>query len=306
MTSTADTTQHPDVSEIADLAEGLLSPAQSAEVRQHLDGCPLCTDVHASLEEIRGLLGTFPGAMTMPADVAGRIDAALAAEAPPESTAPEPGPHVSRETSPASPQPEVKSGDRPAGHARGTTGPGRSRSSRRRRRTAVLGALVGVAAVGMTVLVIQTSTMSKGTSHKEASVSTSASDTREFSASNLRNRVQTLVSGTPASEQAETKIDRGRPLRDEDGGESPSRAPETPEVQRTPGIPPCVQLGTGRTDAPIAVEQGTYDGVSAYLVVLPDVVDLQQVQAYVIEADCVNNAPSSAGKVLLTDTFPRL
>ncbi len=37
MTSTADMTQHPDVSEISDLTEGLLSPSRSADLRQHLD-----------------------------------------------------------------------------------------------------------------------------------------------------------------------------------------------------------------------------------------------------------------------------
>lgn len=72
---------HPDVAEISDLAEGLLGPARSGEVRSHLDACALCADVRSSLDEIRGLLGTLPGPSRMPADVAGRIDAALAAEA---------------------------------------------------------------------------------------------------------------------------------------------------------------------------------------------------------------------------------
>ncbi|MFE4645751.1 anti-sigma factor family protein, partial [Streptomyces sp. NPDC056730] len=99
MTSTTDTAQHPDVSEISDLAEGLLSPSRSAAVRSHLDGCALCADVHDSLEEIRGLLGTLPGPPRMPADVAERIDAALAAEALLDATAPDENGDVSRETS---------------------------------------------------------------------------------------------------------------------------------------------------------------------------------------------------------------
>ncbi|MGW1135967.1 zf-HC2 domain-containing protein, partial [Streptomyces zhihengii] len=88
MTSSTDADRHPDVSEISDLTEGLLPPSRAAELRRHLDDCPLCADVHASLEEIRGLLGTLPGAGRMPADVAGRIDAALAAEALLSATAP--------------------------------------------------------------------------------------------------------------------------------------------------------------------------------------------------------------------------
>jgi hypothetical protein len=72
---------HPDVTEISDLTEGLLSTARAAEVRRHLDTCGPCADVLASLEEIRGLLGSVPEAVPMPDDVAQRIDAALTAEA---------------------------------------------------------------------------------------------------------------------------------------------------------------------------------------------------------------------------------
>ncbi|GAA3226948.1 hypothetical protein GCM10020256_37830 [Streptomyces thermocoprophilus] len=81
MTSTTDTAGHPDVTEISDFAEGLLPPSRTADLRRHLDACDLCADVHSSLEEIRGLLGTLPGPPKMPDDVAQRIDAALAAEA---------------------------------------------------------------------------------------------------------------------------------------------------------------------------------------------------------------------------------
>lgn len=66
MTTTTGTTEHPDVSEISDLTEGLLSPTRSVEVRAHLDGCSLCADVYESLEEIRGLLGSLPGPRACP------------------------------------------------------------------------------------------------------------------------------------------------------------------------------------------------------------------------------------------------
>ncbi|MFP3118592.1 hypothetical protein [Streptomyces sp. Iso 434] len=111
MTDATGDAGHPDVAEISDLAEGLLGPARSSEVRSHLDACALCADVRSSLEEIRSLLGTLPGPARMPADVAGRIDAALAAEAllgtmePGTRKAPQAGPteipdaDVSRETS---------------------------------------------------------------------------------------------------------------------------------------------------------------------------------------------------------------
>lgn len=95
MTSTTGTDEHPEVSEISDLTEGLLSPARTAALRAHLESCTLCADVFASLEEIRGLLGTLPGPVSMPAEIAGRIDAVLAAEALLNAT---PDPSVSRET----------------------------------------------------------------------------------------------------------------------------------------------------------------------------------------------------------------
>jgi anti-sigma factor RsiW len=178
VTSTTDTTGHPDVAEISDLTEGLLPPSRTAEVRRHLDECELCADVHDSLEEIRGLLGTMPGPPRMPAEIASRIDAALAAEALLGATAPETlaaptlvsasrvtsdedrkvgentGAHVSRETSPTA--------DRPSGRAHAATGPGRkdrkegkerNRGSRRGR--IVLGAVFTAAVLGAGSLFIQ-------------------------------------------------------------------------------------------------------------------------------------------------------
>lgn len=101
MTSTTDTAGHPDVAEISDLTEGLLPPDRSTDIRRHLDACELCADVHASLEEIRELLGSAPQAQRMPDDVAERIDAALTAEAilgtfaPDSADAPLSGPDAS-------------------------------------------------------------------------------------------------------------------------------------------------------------------------------------------------------------------
>lgn len=124
MTSTADTTQHPDVSEISDLTEGVLSPPRTADVRRHVDSCELCSDVQASLEEIRSLLGSMPAPQTMPIDIADRIDAALADEARAVSTASDVETDVSRETEHAATVQDLA--DRPAGHSRAATGPGRA------------------------------------------------------------------------------------------------------------------------------------------------------------------------------------
>ncbi|MFJ2216514.1 hypothetical protein ACIQVO_34425 [Streptomyces sp. NPDC101062] len=332
MTSTTDTAQHPDVSEISDLAEGLLPPARSADLRQHLDGCVLCADVHDSLEEIRGLLGTLPGPARMPADVAGRIDAALAAEAlldattPDDSTAsaePADSADVSRETSPPSeppsePQSEPRStprspaatsavttdtvrADRPAGRPKAATGPGRGGPSRlRRRRTAVLGAVFGTALVGMGVLLLP-SLHSSDSGEASKTASSAAGDSDLFSETRLQDRVDTLLaSGADAGTESETKAGRPRSMEGDRGGASNS-----PLLTPAPAVPACIQRGIGSTLSALAAERGTYQGSDAYLVVLPHSGDSTRVQAYVVDATCVKSAPSTDGTVLLTHSYLR-
>lgn len=291
MTSTAGTTQHPDVSEISDLAEGLLTPSRTADVRRHLDGCALCADVQASLEEIRGLLGTLPGAHRMPADVVGRIDAALAAEALLDSTAPEETTPVSRETTPAPRVAEVATPDRPAGRPRATTGPGRQAT--RRRRNAVIGAVFGTAAIGMGLLLLQSVGPSGGgDSSTSGDVTASQDRWTAFSKPALENRVQSLIAKQPMSQG------------------KPEKAPSV-DIENTPMrgadvyVPPCVQEGIGRNAVPLAAEEGTYNGKSAFLVVLPHPTDVTKVEAYVVDAACVNETPPAKGKVLLTQAYPR-
>ncbi|MFJ2555080.1 MULTISPECIES: hypothetical protein [unclassified Streptomyces] len=338
MTSTTDTAQHPDVSEISDLAEGLLPPARSADLRQHLDGCVLCADVHDSLEEIRGLLGTLPGPPRMPADVAGRIDAALAAEAlldattPDDSTALDESPasaepadsaDVSRETSPSSkprsePQSEPHSpprfpavtsavstdtvrADRPAGRPKAATGPGRGGPSRlRRRRTAVLGAVFGTALVGMGVLLLP-SLHSSDSGEASKTASSAAGDGDLFSETRLQDRVDTLLaSGADAGTESETKAGRPRSMEGDRGGASNS-----PLLTPAPVVPACIQRGIGSSLSALAAERGTYQGSDAYLVVLPHSGDSTRVQAYVVDATCVKSAPSTDGTVLLTHSYLR-
>ncbi|MEE1754358.1 anti-sigma factor family protein [Streptomyces sp. SP18CS02] len=300
MTSTTDTTQHPDVSEISELAEGLLSPSRAADVRSHLEGCPLCADVRTSLEEIRGLLGTLPGPARMPADIAGRIDAALAAEALLNASAPVPAEHVSRETVPASAaahpaHPEPVHADRPAGRPRAATGPGRSRPTRHRRRNAVLGAVFGAAAVGVSVLLMQTTQPSGQALKGAADAPASSSGMAAFSGTSVQSHVKTLLAAgaTPRSPRTEK------------GPLEAQTSPHTPKLSESVQVPPCVQEGTGRSEPPLAAEMGEYEGRKAYLVVLPHPTDARQVEAYVVDASCVTSAKAAKGDVLLTHPYPR-
>ncbi|MFI1444870.1 hypothetical protein [Streptomyces fructofermentans] len=324
MTSTTGTAGHPDVAEIADLGEGLLPPTRTADVRRHLEDCVLCTDVYESLEEIRGTLGTLPGPPRMPDDVAGRIDAALAAEALLHATAanvshPEadadadstegdttgvpatvgsPGTasgarsatHVSRETSTAV--------DRPAGRPRATTGPGRAnRTPRGRRRTAVLGAVFTAAALGIGSLLLQT-LGSDGSGKDTSSPSTEQSDTANTLAEEkLEARVADLLA------DVEKKKENGGPR----SSNPQSEGSEAPSILNSPAVPvpECVRQGIGRDGEALAAEEGVYDGTPAYLVVLPDATDATRVNAYVVDSACVDKRSITAGKVLLQQSYPR-
>ncbi|MBC2908031.1 hypothetical protein [Streptomyces cupreus] len=302
MTSTTDTAGHPDVTELSDLTEGLLPTSRSADVRRHLDECELCADIYASLEEIRGLLGTLPGPPRMPADVAGRIDAALAAEALLSATAPEEaegttlpavlsvsqGARVSRETS--------VTADRPTGHARtSTAGPGRKDRRRAgRRRIAVLGTVFTVAALGLgSVLLSSLNDGSSGGPEGEGEQST-ASDT--FAASTLEQQVSDLL--------AEKSTGEDRTPRNSMGVES---APDSKKnhVFKQPTVPGCVQEGIGRNDTALVTEEGTYEGTKALLVVLPDASDTGKVTAYIVATACVSDPSVGKGEVLLTHTYTR-
>lgn len=296
MTSTTDTAGHPDVAEISELTEGLLTPSRSAEVRRHLDTCVPCADVHASLEEIRGLLGRLPGPARMPEDVAQRIDAALAAEALISATTPEPpdtvraavpessgpAPHVSRETS------AVQS--RPAGHARPPAAGGPGRKSRRRggrRRIAVLGTIFAVTTLGLGSVLVSSLTGDEGPGTSAPGQRATVADT--FSENGLEQQVVNLL----AASRPQTLGMQGEP-------ESNS-----PRVLHQPTVPDCVQKGMDRKDAALVVEKGTFQGREALLVVLPDSSDSTRVTAYLMDATCVSQPSSGTAKILLKDSYTR-
>ncbi|MFF5358010.1 hypothetical protein ACFY4I_01195 [Streptomyces scabiei] len=302
MTSTTDTAGHPDVAEISDLSEGLLPASRTTHLRQHLDECSLCADVYDSLEEIRGLLGTLPGPPRMPDDVAGRIDAALAAEAllnagaqgqettaepasigVPRATREEDTAHVSRETSSAV--------DRPAGRPRASTGPGRTGKRRPKRRTTVIGAVFAIAALGFGAVLVQSGGESDGPGPETAPAASTT-----FSGVKLETRVQALLGeNSNGTKRSPSKESFGTAT-------SPDKSRNTVLKAEVPG---CIAKGIGDVTGVIATEPGTYRGDDAYLVLLPDRSDDSRVTAYVVDASCVDKATEPAGDVLLKQSYPR-
>ncbi|MGW3951796.1 hypothetical protein ACWEKM_12815 [Streptomyces sp. NPDC004752] len=312
MTSLTDPTGHPDVAEISDFTESMLPPSRTTDVRRHLDSCDLCADVHRSLEEIRGLLGTVPGPPRMPTDVADRIDAALAAEAlldaraaddplaagysvsaAPDSSDGNAGTHVSRETSAPS--------DRPAGRPHGATGPGRKDRRRGRRRTIVMGAVLTAAVLGAGSLLLQT----LGTDHTATTgqgQQTTAAGT--FSEKSLQSQVTDLLTtrrGSPhGSDSRRPRLDVGP----ESGVPSVGESADT-LLQTSAPVPDCIRDGINSRADILGTKKGTYDGKDAYLVVLPDAGDSTRVTAYVVDAACVGREPVSPGTVLWKQSFAR-
>ncbi|MEU0004006.1 hypothetical protein ABZ079_06810 [Streptomyces sp. NPDC006314] len=305
-----DTAGHPDVAEISDLTEGLLSPDRSTHIRRHLETCELCADVHASLEEIRGLLGSVPEVEGMPADVAGRIDAALAAEALLGASAPdrvnasvsgltesaredEKG-HVSRET----PAPS----DRPSGRPQAATGPGRKGRDRgRRQRRVVLGAVLTAAVLGAGSLVLQSFGDHSGDTTAHGQQTPSAGP---FSGNSIQSQMKDLLS---AKKDTRRGADSQSPRGDSGTGQNTPGATESANtlIQTDPAVPDCVRQSLRRSDAVLAAKTGTYEGKPAYLVVVPDTEKTTRVTVYVIDAACVRQQPASAGKVLLKQSFAR-
>ncbi|MGV9785640.1 hypothetical protein [Streptomyces sp. NPDC003435] len=294
MTSSTDTTGHPDVAEISDLTEGLLPPSRSAELRCHLGGCAACAEVHAALTEIQGLLGDVPDVPPMPMDIADRIDAALAAEAAgrtEQADSEGSGRHVSRET----PTPP----DRPARLPRATTGPGRKGRARSRRRTAALGAVLTAAVLGAGSLLVQS--LGHNSADKTAQ-STAASAVGTFSGASVKSQVSDLL-------VARQGLQRGsqRPQQDAETDLAPSGPTQSANtlIQPEVPVPDCVRGALHSGETVLGAKSGTYADKSAYLVVVPDKADSKRVTAYVVDASCTTRRPASAGDVLLKQSLAR-
>lgn len=291
---------HPEVDEISALTEGLLAPEPTERLHGHLETCPLCADVRASLEEIRGVLGTLPGPTPMPGEVAGRIDAALAAEALLDATAPaSSGGRVSRETTPtararSAVSRETTATTAPPGRSTAATGPGRRRS-RGRRRTAFFTAACAVVALGLGGLLTQ-KMLTDDPADPGGDPQTSAQDAQ------LERHVHHLLTATV---RAPSGAKRGSSAPAQGGGQAPS-GPMPLEGGGVTSVPTCVRQGIHRSQTPLAVDERTsYRGRSAYLVVLPHSGDPRRVDVYLVDPSCTTGAVHGPGEVLLTRTYSR-
>lgn len=173
----------------------------------------------------------------------------------------------------------------------------------------VLGTAFGAAVIGMSVFFLQ-SIAPSGDSSKTAAdsgVRAAESGAHAYSDGTLESQVQDLL-GDGASQEsfgakkvppgADTKSTSEAVTPDTEASRSPLKAPAVV-------VAPCVQQATGRTTPALALDEGTYRGTDAYLVVLPHPSAPSRVQAYVVAASCVDTAPESTGQLLLTRSYDR-
>ncbi|MFB7472427.1 anti-sigma factor family protein [Kitasatospora sp. NPDC056184] len=293
---------HPEVDELADLAEDLLPPAEADALRRHLTGCAECRETVDALAEVRTLLGgaEFP---PMPDDVAARIDAALAAAASEAAEPPLPAPQTVRATA----RPEDPRSGRPAAPAAApparpaaATGPGRT-ARPRRRRTLLLGSAAALLVLGLGGAFLarpdaspkqDASTAANaaapgGTAAAKADRSTGGTVYRE---EQLAAQVRELLAGTAAGRpvlptKPSAGVGAGNGAAPSDGS-GPTAVPPAEGGQdlgggrSTPGCPPP------STAALLATDRGSYAGAPADLLVyaLPGRSD--QLDVYLRSPEC--------------------
>jgi hypothetical protein len=297
VTSATGTDSHPEVAELSALSEGLLPPGRGADVREHLAGCELCTDVLASLAEIRGLLGTLPGPQRMPEDIAGRIDAALAAEALLDTVRPdEPGPGVPRGTPARVPRGTSAT---PAGRPVAPGGPGRGpdgsrRAGRRpaghgsRRRSRLLAAASATAVLALGGIVYGVVSASGGGSAGPSGARV-AQAAGPAVTGQVADQVRRLLAAPVNGQVVSPRLDH--------------TAPHTLAAPALGApVPPCVLKATRRGQSPLATEREYFQGRDAYLLVLPHPGNTGEVDAFVVGASC---SPAGPGTVLFRATYPR-
>jgi hypothetical protein len=268
---------HPDVELLAEHAERLLAPEQSAELAAHLDSCPECGETYAALAELTSLLGEEPAPGPMPDDVVARIDAALAAERERADA-----PAETHRAAAASPTAEgdgdesadadeggeadesgdaagrVRSTRRPAGERPGDNRPGNRsrRSARMRRLMATLAVFVAAGGIGIAVSrggdidgsASAGANAGRGPAAAAApSPKVQAAPVYDFSQANLASEVQRLASDSArhASGHAAGTVPTGSAP----AGASPS-ATTTPS-----GVGALVTPHTGAENSPAAPGQ---------------------------------------------------
>ncbi|GAA0701772.1 hypothetical protein GCM10010193_65790 [Kitasatospora atroaurantiaca] len=272
---------HPGIDLLADLSEELTDPADLPALRQHLADCAECADTYAALAEVRELLSSTE-TPPMPADVAERIDAALAVGAAPVEAA-----RLTRNAVSAPPSRTTHSTG--PGTLTGS-GPGRRR---RRRGRILLGAAALAATLTLGVLVVQqshpggggdaTATAANGGVAKQHPALAQGGPV--YREDHLGEQIRQLLSAAKPTPEAQTY------------GVQP-RTGDSSAAARTE-VPSCLPAATGHTtETPLAVGSGRYGTEAVTALVYPLADQPGQVDVYLVTPDC------PGATVLLHRTVP--
>ena len=288
-----DRTVHPAPDTLADHAEGLLPSAQAAEVARHLLTCPQCRDTRDALAEVRTLLTAYADPGPMPADVADRLGAALAAEGPLDP-ADQPDDGDAEERSPVV-------------AAASTVVPAAAEPARRPTRTPFGSKVLQVAAVVVLFAAVAGIALSALLSHRggdtggaSSGAGGSAADQAAGGSSAGAIRKVTIHAATGT---AYSISNLGTVARSIAAGERSSVTPVAPAAKSpefAAGLPPdqrvlsdssealstCVRRLTGAATTPVAVDLGTWAGTPATIIVLPGQDDPSTLDVFAVRASC--------------------
>lgn len=272
--------EHPDADVLCDLDEGLLAGrGDEADVQAHVAACASCADFIALLGTTREQLAAV-ATEPMPADVATRIDAALATEAARGA----PGAPDAPDVSDTADEVAVVTPLRPAR---------RSARSRWLPATGAVAAGIALLMAGAVGLGIVNSTSggnqpSSANSERQADGGGGApanASVRNYTSESLASGVRMLVAG-----QAWAGVDRPAgpsatplPL----GTEQDTAAPPDLDRLRAPvPLAACVAELAGKPGvSPLAVDYAAFEGQPAVVIVLPDA-DPALLQAWVVGPAC--------------------
>ncbi|WP_329582105.1 hypothetical protein OG500_19875 [Kitasatospora sp. NBC_01250] len=317
----APSASHPGVDQLADLHEDLLGAEEAAALRSHLADCEECSETLAALAELTGLLAADPPP-AMPADVAQRLDAAIAAaiaepapadnHAVPSTPKSSTAPAKATSTPKSSTAPGRVAGTAPPGTARQHTGPGRPRPRRSRVRLlaaavaclAVLGGGTAAVLAGLASTADRSANDASAAGHPAASYAvpstsapqggTSASPFTPagpaFTASGLPDQLRTLLpaaSGNlPHASSEQAAPDHA----------SPATAP----------LPVCVESAVAghQGEQPLLVTHGSFQGapVDVYVFRISD--DPAHLDVFLLAAGCATTTPNSPATVRLQEEIP--
>lgn len=263
---------HLDADALADLHEGLLAADRAADARAHLERCPECRAVEASLRAVPASLAAAAEAGAMPADVVARVDDALS--------------RAGRD--------RVPSGSAAAM----TVTPLGSRTRRSPVGTRLLQAaaavvlVLAVVGVGASVLMSGGGGASSGGSSGASANGPGGKATyallatgADYSASSLAGAVPRLVAG------------EGRPFsaaRDGDAGPTTASSPaegavapdDTGRLAAGAALADCVTALADAPAVPLAVDLARYEGKPAAVIVLPGLDDPAMVDVWVVGPGC--------------------